>query len=1087
MTQYNPTFSVSGFELRNFTDPWLTPEQATDVAQVEDRVNAQLNFLAQMLGWNGPNYWGNLATTPSQKRQLLGGTFGVYNSYVIPKIYEIRNWDNKIVIDRLQFLQPGRATQIARIVLGDDVYQLQSVEVEGDKYVVSIGELSQTFFDQIAAGVPLQVDIPSYRPAPFTRTKVGASGDYSFVCGVVDGALTLYPAYDTSKQFPVKFPILFAGSVYYFNQPIYLSESANLTPTVSPSYDSTLNLWYFQVPESLTNPAGLTAYLAWANSNSVEADNYSLQVTLQPWADPSDWNSISTLNNFRGVWGNKGGDLPFNFVFDALSVHGFNEAASLYLPKFEKSLDFNQIVNFIYYQKTVVSDLAPGGANPGDLWWNETTGALAVWLPGDSGCGSWVQIDYRQSPRQSFTPTLTFPNVADFRAAAGSIGVGTVVRIEDITGLAISDNVLGVQGTLTSPGFLILHRATGSPYWTPDEFSYVNVSDFSADAELLPYKVPVSIFNATGLAPSGTTYSIQNLSIQIMGDYDVLLMKYYNNKNWEIFPDSILKYIAYSALFGGPLQGQMWWDFVNTDPNVRFAGLYYSSPSAILELAISYPGNDLDDGVYTNVPLVTLSGTGGLAEADVTVVGSEVVSFSINPLGTGDLFQLGDLVGPDPLVYPQLVGAVFEVTQTTSEAWTALNFYAQSGPPDPVLNLGVVLFYCNGTLVEDGISYVTDDFTFTYFLNPSEGTYEVEYKPITLKGKAQLPTITISDNLTTTYRADITDLVFSGITYYMSPNVYDSETPLRLWKAQDLQVAETVGHLAEDNYINPLLADLNNGPGPENWEKYFVRLPLDYGRNGATWQKVALTCQDFAYWGSSVEPEAMRCPPEDDLPAIYDELFLYDQPIPDYTYVYSEPYLYSNIAYYNSVEVGSYQNTGIFPASDVQFDEFSEAELITYDPLHNRRAIVSSDELLAEIIEVENQIDKLLFSGETSAVRDLIARLSDLRHKFYGDWVGEYVNINPCITLTGFFTTDLYDGGIVPVDAPVWDASIYKFPPTCENAKASYNVDANHYKIGYAYFVADASTAEDAFFDISQEAAWRYPVTQPKTLYLTPR
>jgi hypothetical protein len=48
-------------------------------------------------------------------------------------------------------------------------------------------------------------------------------------------------------------------------------------------------------------------------------------------------------------------------------------------------------------------------------------------------------------------------------------------------------------------------------------------------------------------------------------------------------------------------------------------------------------------------------------------------------------------------------------------------------------------------------------------------------------------------------------------------------------------------------------------------------------------------------------------------------------------------------------------------------------------------------------------------------------------------------------------------------------------------------VDANHYKIGYSYFVADASAAEDAFFDVAQEAAWRYPVTQPKTLYLTPR
>jgi hypothetical protein len=68
----------------------------------------------------------------------------------------------------------------------------------------------------------------------------------------------------------------------------------------------------------------------------------------------------------------------------------------------------------------------------------------------------------------------------------------------------------------------------------------------------------------------------------------------------------------------------------------------------------------------------------------------------------------------------------------------------------------------------------------------------------------------------------------------------------------------------------------------------------------------------------------------------------------------------------------------------------------------------------------------------------------------------------------------------------VWDASIYKFAPTCQNAKESYSVDANHYKVGYAYFIADASAAEDTFFDISKEASWRYPVTQPRTLYLVP-
>ena len=960
MTQENAIFNVAEFELRNYTNPYLSPDQATAVELVEDRVQGQLDFLAQMLGWSGPNYWGNLASTVDQKRQLLGGTFGVYNSYVIPKIYEIRNWDNKIVVDRLQFIEPGRQTQVARILLGDNVYTLRSVDVEGDKYIISIGVLSDEFFTLIAEGNPLRVDIPSYRPAPFWRPLIGVSGDYTFVCGSSGSGLVLYPTYDTQKQFSFQFPILFVGATYYFDQPIYLALNSTLTPEVTPEYDSDKQLWVLTIPDSLTSSVGITGYLAWANSNAVASSNFSLEVSLQPWTDPSDWNTINVLDNFRGVWGNKGGDLPFDFVFDALSIHGFNESASVSLPPVERVLNFNDIVNFVYYQKTSASELAPPGANPGDLWWNSNTGALSVWLPNE-GCGNWVEIDYRKDPIQNPATQVVYPDVASFQVGSPSLSANVVVRIADITGLAIADNVIGVQGTLTSPGQLILHRSATSPYWTPDEFIYANTIDFQNDASLLPQKVPVTLTDASGLAPNGLTYEVTNLPITITGDYEVVLIKYYTNTTWEIFPDSLLKYIAFSSLFGSPLQGEMWWDFANSDPNTRAAAIYYET------------------------------------------------------------------------------------------AWVEVNSHPQSGPPAPVLDLGTVIFYCDGVPLDDGVDYITDDYMFSYTSDAITGKYTTSYRPRNFVGRAQLPTIIISDSLTTTYRADITDLVFSGITYYMSPNVFNAETPLRLWKSQALQVAETPEHLTEGNYLNPLLADLNTGPGPENWEKYFVRLPLEYGRNEDVWQKVALICQDFAYWGSSIEPEKMRCPPEDDLPAIYEELFLYDQPIPDYTYVYSEPYLYSNIAYFNSIESGTYQNSGVYPASDVQFDEFSEAELITYDPLHNRQADVTSP----------------VNAG-------------------YGDWIGEYVNVNPCVPLTGFLTTDLVNRGVTPVTAPVWDASIYKFAPTCQSRPESYTVDANHYKVSYSYFVADASVAEDPFFDIAQEAAWRYPNTLPRTSYLTP-
>lgn len=1055
MTQQNPVFDISEYELRGYINPYLSPEQTTAVIETTTRVNGQLDFLAQMLGWNGPNYWTNLPATVDQKRQLLGGTFGVYNSYVIPRIYEIRNWSNEIVVDRLQFLSPGRQTVVVRILLGDNVYQLRSVKQVDDKYIINIGELDQEFFDLIAAGEPLRADIPTYRPAPFNRSSIGVAGDSAFVCGNSGDNLTLYPSYDTQKKFPLKFPALFAGSTYYFDQPIYLALDSTLTPEVSPIYDPVRELWFLQVPDSLADEVGLTPFLAWANSSSTRSDNFSLEVVIQAWRDPSDWNSIDVLDNFRGAWGNKGGALPFNFVFDSLSLHGFNEKNSVYLPPVIRSISFNDVINYIYYQKTVVSDLAPAGAQAGDIWWNEGTGALAIWLPSLDNCGAWVEIDYRNAPTQVPPPSRNYSDVASFRADLANISPNEIVRIDDVTGLAISDGVIGVQGTLTSPGSLTLHRSVGSSFWEADKFSYLTVSAFERDAILLPFQVPVTIINASGLSNSNYgSYTVNNLSITISGDYEVLLLKYYTNTTWELYPDSLLKYIALTSLFESPLQGEMWWDYVNPDPDTRSAAVFYSPPSPISTIRVKDPGVGLIDGFYTGVGLAALTGEGGLAVVDITVFGGQVIGISITNPGTnpGDMYQLEDLVGPDPLTYPGLVGAVFEVTSTTAQNWVAVNYHNQNGAPSASLDLGTVLIYCDGFLLTPGSAYTTNDYVLLYTEDPVDGVFNFEYTSKTFEGAAQLPTIIISDAITTAYRADITQLVFGGVAYYMSPNVYDAETPLRIWKAQDLQVVENLDHLAEDNYINPLLADLNNGPGPENWEKYFIRLPLDYGRNGAEWQKSALICQDFAYWGSSIDPEKMRCPPGPLVPAIYEELFLYDQPIPDYTYVYSEPYLYSNVAYYNSVESDRFQNSGVYPATDVQFDEFTEGALVEYDPLHERRADVTSP------------------WGEG-----------------FGNWEGEYVNVNPCITMSGFFATDLLNEAIEPVIAPVWDASIYRFAPTCESAPETYSVDANHYKIGYAYFAADASAAEDAFFDLSQEAAWRFPAEQPRSLYLTPR
>lgn len=1024
MTLNIPSFNPLQWELRRFTNPYLTPDQKTEVNLVEIRVSQQLDWVAQLCGWSGVNYWTNLPETASQKRQLLSGTFGVYNSFVIAEVYEVRNWTNEVVIEPVEALTVG-----TQMFLGLFSYTIQSITVEENRLVLGFTKLTTEFLTDLQNGLPLRLDISSARPEPFYRPNVGANGDASFLVKAVSGSLELFPSYDASYSLPYKFNNLFTGSTYYFDQAVFLSYTTAFTEDVPSFYDADRKQWFLSVPELLsptqTEP---TAYLVWNYSDPAIQTNVVKQVTLRRWRDPSDWNSSSVLKNFSGAWSNKGGPLPFNLAFDSLGIHGYSEESSLYLAPVERSINFDQLLNYVYAQTVTVSPSAPGAPKEGDLWWNDASGALSVWFEDVNDCSPWVEIDYREDPNTFSNVSLTFPDVATFQAAAPTILEGLVVKVLDTTGLGIADNVLGLQGTLTGGGSVTMFRQTSAVFWTPLEFSYADELSFDTDALLLPFEVPVNVFDGTGISPSvtlstsltagsstvvvktpnrkvvpgmtvtgfnippattvvsvsgniitlsanatasgtnevlrfftnGLNYDVSNLSITITQNVTAVLTKLYSNTNWVISPDSLLKFIANTSLFT-PVNGEMWWDYSNTDENTRAA-------------AISYQG-----------------------------------------------------------------------------IWASVNYHPQGSVPPAALDYTTLCVYCDGVLLSDGVSYATDDYEFTYTVNPATGQFDFSYNATSPNGKLNLPKITISDILTTAYTHDISDLTFSGIQYYFSPNVYDSETPLRLWKNQALQVADTLLHLAEENFPNPLLADQNTGPGPDNWQRYFIRLPPSYSRNEEQWQKTNLICQDFAYWGTSIEPELMACPPELQTPKIYEQLFLYGDDVGIDTYVYSEPYLYSDVGYFNFAQLGDFVNSGVFPVFEVAFDEFTEGDLVEYDPLHNRQA------------------DTVSKTGSG-----------------YGDWEGIYVNTDPCRTITGFLVNDLATEVVTQVSAPVWDASIYKFPPTCSSEPSTFSADANNYKIGYSYFAADMGAAEDGFFDVQQEAAWRYPINQTKTGYLVP-
>ena len=160
--------------------------------------------------------------------------------------------------------------------------------------------------------------------------------------------------------------------------------------------------------------------------------------------------------------------------------------------------------------------------------------------------------------------------------------------------------------------------------------------------------------------------------------------------------------------------------------------------------------------------------------------------------------------------------------------------------------------------------------------------------------------------------------------------------------------------------------------------------------------------------------------------------------------------LYSDVDGFNTLnnyftqeaQVGEFADADFDFVTSPQYSEWIEADLTEYDPLHSRTVFTN------------------------------------------GDWEGIYVEPTGGRPLSGFLERDLRVKSIIPVPAPVWDASIYKYAPLCSQGPESYAEDQNNFKVGYAYFAADLAAAEDGFFDQGQDVAWREPLVENQSLYI---
>ena len=945
-----PVFDIKEYELRGIEPYSFSEDHKLSINKTTARVHSQIDWTAQLLGFNGPNYWGKsnpkqdfsynwvgLVETVDEKRQMQTGAFGVYNK---DKDYD--TW-----------------------------------------------------------------------PAPFNRSDVKASADYSFNI-FDDGRLTYVEplGHEKAPSF-MDDPVLIVGGSYIFNNEVeFFPHSGSDQDEEEPSIF--VETFY---DEGVWTRLTVLRYMDGAlEAKIVGSQAHFLPFEVLKWEDISDWKDPQVYKQFLGIWGNKGNNLSFDFAFDALSLHGCDEHYSLFMEPSIQSYTVAELLDKVGLEPTIWT-----GHNPERfVFFVEGCDVPLVAQPAIQGPGL-----SNPSLHKNWPPSL-LPERVEMGECSG--GCSTYVKAWQTLEDTLYDN-----GEFTAicppPSYVDYDNDVYAPY----------------DQDENP---PLDDFEYHDQSGKGRAYE-----------------GFYNRNPKPPYPTDC----------DGP-------PFLDSNDKSLDNG-------TLEDLSTAFIYTSADDGLYDQMPFSGIKGFEFTWEAlaPAAILNGVCISWAFDPtLDNGTLEE-----SIHRLDYAKDPASDEWLYDEGPWATASNGVFDMDSIPCDVDDFSTVDAPCEGNAVwcgyDDGEFDQTDEYcdceTFDQAVDPeicyidpcvipdkdcdADGGIMTVYGPPRYEEECECtvdcclvdnedippPPPYTSPNIIT---GDIYDRycepqlspppeielcpveplliglreINERITLSMLPSIRNSYTPLRLWKNHTLMVTDEVPHTeGPDEYRNFFMADQNTGPEPEDSYRHFVRLPMEYVREGREWNRAVQICQNQSYFSSPDKVSRTLHDKDGEGPTVYYKSYN-DRDLNPGVAVYEESYQSSSCTS-DWLGIGS---------------GFDDSRISEVDPEPMPYAYAG----ITEYDEMETRIPT---SG--------------------GEWRGKYYARGTFESLSGHLTTDLETGALIDTGyKPVYDESGVKRPDTTF-ADDFPSVKMKDFVVSYAYFMADLSASEDPMFEPTTAHCWR--------------